>query len=294
MRDTWQYNTNYLCFDCGEIADGLHKTAIPSAAHGHADALSFDLAAFGKSFLIDGGFFTYFGELEWHKYFRREEAHNTVKIKKHRQAEYCGRLTWQCVKRPNLLDWITTKKYDFVAGRIEYSHDVFHERKIIYLKGKFWFVCDFVSAKDSGVESFLHFDPAVELSITEHDNILIANNSDVSVFIKQFRSGQFQVDKGGPNPSEGWVGLGYGIKKPGWRVRFNWGNNQENLKISPMLIIPWRDKSCSIEMGKSELTLWPQKPFLSSFKIDKTHYSLIVDSERNITLTTGEDKITVK
>ena len=61
-----------------------------------------------------------------------------------------------------------------------------------------------------------------------------------------------------------------------------------------MLIIPWRDKSCSIEMGKSELTLWPQKPFLSSFKIDKTHYSLIVDSERNITLTTGEDKITVK
>ena len=293
-RDSWKNTSNYLCFDCGEIADGLYPNAIPSAAHGHADALSFNLSVNGKSFLIDGGFFTYFGKLAWHKHFREEEAHNTVKIQNHRQAEYCGRLTWQCVKKPKLLNWKTTKIYDFVSGRIDYTPDVYHERKILYLKGKFWLVCDFVSAKNNAVESYLHFDPAVELSINENTNTLNAINNGANILVKLFQKNKIQAVKGGNDPSEGWVGLGYGIKSPGWRVRFKWDNYQDDLIIFPMLIIPRKDMNSSIEVEESELLDWPQKQFQSSFKIDKTHYSLIIDNAKNIKVTTAEEKIIIK
>ena len=290
-RDSWAKKSNYLSFDCGEVADGLFDTKIPSAAHGHADALSFELVVHGKSFLVDGGFFTYFGELEWHKYFRQEEAHNTVKIQNHRQAKYCGRLTWQRVKKPELLIWATTKTYDTVAGRIVYSPDVYHERKIFYLKSKFWLICDFVSSKNNSVKTYLHFDPDVTLSIDENDNSLTATNSDVSVFIKVFQKCQIHADKGGGNPSEGWVGLGYGIKKPGWRVRFKWDNVQGDLILFPMLIVPRKATDCSIEEEESKILDWPQKPFQSSFKIDKTQYSLIIDPEKNITIKSENNKV---
>ena len=126
----------------------MFEKAVPSAAHGHADALSFVLAAKGKSIITDSGFYTYFGDLKWHRYFRCEEAHNTVLIGDRRQADYCGRLTWQCAKRPEMLHWESTDDYDATVGRVDYGEGVYHIRQIIAMKSHFWIVRDFVQRTD--------------------------------------------------------------------------------------------------------------------------------------------------
>ncbi len=41
----------YLVFDCGALGEGNH---------GHLDCLSFELAAFGRSLIVDPGRYTYF------------------------------------------------------------------------------------------------------------------------------------------------------------------------------------------------------------------------------------------
>ena len=280
-RDTWEDDSNYFCFDCGEIADGLHQSEIPSAAHGHADALSFALSAFGRNFLVDGGFFTYFGELEWHKYFRQEEAHNTVRVGNFRQAEYCGRLTWKKVKSPRLLTWETNSDYDFVAGRIDYSSEVFHERKLIYLKKKFWLVNDFVFSNHNDVESYLHFDPEVELIHDENSKIIVASIGEVGIVIQYFYNAEIQAIKGGFVPSDGWVGQGYGIKKPAWRVELKW-EKASNLYLFPMLIVPYRNQAAHVEIYKNEWSSSQGKiDFNSLVDINGVDSSIKINAESN-------------
>lgn len=284
FRDSWEEDSNYLSFDCGDIAHGLFETDIPSAAHGHADALSFELSAYGKSFLVDGGFYTYFGELEWHKYFRTEEAHNTVKIGNNRQAEYCGRLKWQRAKRPRLLSWETNDTYDFVAGEICYAPHVSHQRKILYLKKQCWLCCDFISATDQDIASYLHFDPAVELQISQEQQTIVAANDSVHLNIRYFAETRVHADKGGPEPSDGWVGLGYGIKEPAWRVQFDW-DRQEGLYIFPMIIVPWtKQNPILLQFEGFSWGTTEEKIFRASFKINNALYSLIIDENKNITL----------
>lgn len=64
------------------------------AAHGHADALSVTLRAFGVEFLIDPGTYDYFTYPEWRDYFRSTRAHNTLEIDGLDQSEMLGKFLW--------------------------------------------------------------------------------------------------------------------------------------------------------------------------------------------------------
>ncbi len=288
-RDSWGKDSHYLCFDCGEISDGLHQGNIPSAAHGHADALSFELSAHGKSFIVDGGFYTYFGDLAWHKYFRLEEAHNTVKIGNYRQAEYCGRLTWQRVRQPELKKWISNGDYDFVSGSIDYDGAVRHERQIVYLKKQFWFFNDLVLLNDYSmeVESYLHFDPTVDLIVDKEERKIIACVDKVGILIKYFNNAKVTCAKGGNEPSEGWVAHGYGIKRPAWTVKFTW-EPSDRKGIFPFLIIPWQQEFEPIQFGESKFNIDNTWMFESSFFIKNQHYLLQLEKRGKIQIFTDK------
>jgi hypothetical protein len=77
-----------VLFDCGELG----YTAI--AAHGHADALSFTLRAFGEDVFVDPGTFDYFTYPEWREYFRSTRAHNTVVVDGESQSVLLGSFLW--------------------------------------------------------------------------------------------------------------------------------------------------------------------------------------------------------
>lgn len=228
MRDSWAEESNYLCFDFGQIAHGLSKRAIPSAAHGHADALSFELSVQGLPFLIDPGFYTYFGDLDWHQHFRLEEAHNTIKIKGYSQAEYCGRLKWQKVKKPQLMKWNVVETAIECAGKIVYEPGVFHQRDIYYQKRKFWIVKDHVETGDGNrsAESYFHFDPRVEVTVNNDQKVILVRQGDVGLLMRVFPECEIQAEKGGSSPESGWVCRGYGMREPAWSLTLKWRPEQ--------------------------------------------------------------------
>lgn len=74
------------------------------AAHGHADALSFQLFIDGQPVLVDSGTYNYHVTPEDRNYFRSTAAHNTVMIDGQEQSEMLGPFIWGKKARTHLLD----------------------------------------------------------------------------------------------------------------------------------------------------------------------------------------------
>jgi hypothetical protein len=64
------------------------------AAHGHADALSFTLSAFGVEWLVDPGTFAYHTQNLWRDHFRSTAAHNTIGLDGLDQSQIGGNFMW--------------------------------------------------------------------------------------------------------------------------------------------------------------------------------------------------------
>lgn len=77
-----------FAFDYGPIGFGQ------LAAHGHADALSFQMYIDGEPVFVDPGTYIYNGNQEMRSYFRSTCAHNTVCINDKNQSEMLGAFLW--------------------------------------------------------------------------------------------------------------------------------------------------------------------------------------------------------
>ncbi len=143
IKDSWDASSNYLCFDFGPIADGLSHKAIPSAAMARRRPVHWPVRLW-EPFLVDGGFYTYFGDHQWHKFFRMEEAHNTFTVEGFRQADYVDRLKWQKVRSPELMFWKNEPAFAACAGKVKYTQNVTAIRNVWYQKKNFWVINDVV------------------------------------------------------------------------------------------------------------------------------------------------------
>jgi hypothetical protein len=102
-----------VIFDCGP--HGL----FPLAGHGHADALSFTLSAFGQKILIDPGTYDYFSYPTWRDYFRSTAAHNTLSVDNKDQAMMHGPFMWGNCPNVKCLNWEPTVN----GGKVGGTHD---------------------------------------------------------------------------------------------------------------------------------------------------------------------------
>lgn len=102
-----------VLFDCGELGFGA------IAAHGHADALSFTLRAFGRDVFVDPGTYDYFRFPQFRNYFRSTRAHNTVMIDNTDQSEMLGLFLWGTRANARCLTWEPGAN----GGRITGEHD---------------------------------------------------------------------------------------------------------------------------------------------------------------------------
>ncbi len=294
MRDSWEKDAHYLCFDCGDMAAGLHEDAVPSAAHGHADALSFELSVFGQAILAEGGFHTYFGPLSWHRYFREEAAHNTIKIAEHRQAEYCGRLTWKSVINPKLLHWGQLGRLESVCGEINYDRKTAHRREIVSVGTQFWTLCDQLKSEGSGEKAtaYFHFDAGVSLEIDREKKQVCASRGEVGLLIQYFEDCELSAQRGkeGLGPEYGWQAKGYGHKTPAWVLSFEMSLSR-NPFLFPMLLIPCKGNKCSFSLGQSEeAPTHAESVFRPSFSLEGKNYvvSFCCDT-RTVIRCEGED-----
>ena len=199
MRDGWTRDSNYLLFDCGP-----HGSL--NCGHAHADALSFELAANGRTVLVDPGTYTYTGSKEMRDWFRSSQAHNTATLDGESSSIPDGPFTWKTVAECRLLDWVTTDKYDYVCGEISTL-----TRTIVFLKNNCWVIRDTLkSAGEHRVDINFQFDSKTNPCL-ENDEI---HESQSGLTIRVTGNGRWIEENQ-------WVSHCYGQKEPAKAFRFS-------------------------------------------------------------------------
>lgn len=141
----------YLLFDCGPLGAGNH---------GHFDCLSFELAAYGRSLIVDPGRYTYSeaGETNWRVHFRGTASHNTVLVDRKNQTRYeprvikdASRHTTGSVRHKvtgpapahEMRAFVYTPGFSYLHGvAASYEYDAVHERRLLFAFGEYWIVSD--------------------------------------------------------------------------------------------------------------------------------------------------------
>jgi Heparinase II/III-like protein/Heparinase II/III N-terminus len=174
MRDGWTPISNYLLFDCG-------PHGIANCGHAHADALSFELAANGRTLLVDPGTYTYTGSRELRDWFRSSPAHNTLTVNGQSSSVSDGPFSWSRIAHCQRKTWITQKRFDYVSA----AHDGYqslpnpatHTRSILFLKRDYWVMRDQVASEgDHQLRLGFQFDSSVTpLNCENHVHVLGEN-----------------------------------------------------------------------------------------------------------------------
>jgi hypothetical protein len=164
LRDGWQRDSHYLFIDCG-------PHGMMNCGHAHADALALEVAAGGRTLLVDPGTYTYTADAALRAAFRSSAFHNTLTVDGESSSAPGTTFTWKRIARARPLHWLSHERFDFFAG----SHDGYerltppatHLRSTLFLKRDYWILHDRVAT--SGTHRYdLHFhfvadaDPVIE------------------------------------------------------------------------------------------------------------------------------------
>ena len=204
-----------MLFDCGELGFGS------IAAHGHADALSVTLRAFGTDVLVDPGTYDYFTHAEWRRYFRSTAAHNTVEIDDRDQSQMLGLFLWgdraqaRCVRfQPDAAGGEVTGEHDGYERGLE---DPVSHRRTVRLEG---------AARVVTVEDEIHTDgyhrAAVRFHLAEHCRVAARDGNRIEIRVADRGVVILEMDSrlavdtlhGSTAPIGGWVSRGYHRKTP--------------------------------------------------------------------------------
>ena len=152
-------DAQYLVFDHGPLGEGNH---------GHFDCLNFELAAHGRSLIVDPGRYTYSEAvtpedgINWRVHFRGTAVHNTVCVDNKQQTSYqpkpikpgtrhaAGTLRHK-ISGPapdaRLVDRHLDATLDLVHGQAcSHAYDARHDRCIVFVDRRYWIVSDWLRA----------------------------------------------------------------------------------------------------------------------------------------------------
>jgi hypothetical protein len=216
MRDGWDSSDNYLLIDGGNLG-------ALSGGHSHADTLSIDMAAGGRTVLVDPGTYTYHESTELRDYFRSTSAHNTLCINQKSSSEPGGKFGWQTMAQASVSSWISEDRFDFFEG----SHDGYkrlenpseHTRSILFLKNDYWIMRDFVETKgenEYGLNFHFNIETQPEIEGGENGSFCINETPANDVGVKLITFG----DNGGWQRKDSWVSTCYGQRVNAPFLRF--------------------------------------------------------------------------
>ena len=199
--------------DCAELGFGA------IAAHGHADALSFTLRAFGQDVLVDPGTYDYFTYPAWRTYFRSTRAHNTIAIDGVDQSEMLGPFLWGARAEVRLVEWAPAAD----GGSLTAEHDgyerlpapVRHRRRValdgrervVTVQDELW------SSGAHDVEVCFHVSPEVAVESAGANKVsLIRPEGTVTLVVDPTL--ELRIVRGSDDPILGWASTGYHVKRP--------------------------------------------------------------------------------
>lgn len=190
------------------------------AAHGHADALAFDLHVDGFPIITDAGTYTYHTDREWRDYFISTLAHNTLRINEENQAKSTGPTMWvDHYKVKPIKNEVSDTKDIIVAEHDGYRKlGVTHRRTFSFDKqSEVLTITDDLKVNRSReylVEFPLHLHPLVQVAAKEDGCYLLSHEKARRVEVKMDISLQTEVVQGQTDPILGWYSPSFRIKEP--------------------------------------------------------------------------------
>ena len=148
-----------------------------AAGHGHADALSVQLAAHGRLWLGDPGTFCYIGEAGERDAFRGTRAHNTMTVDGLDQADPRGPFAWGPRPQVTVRRWESQEGCDLFEGEhsgyARLAEPVTHRRWVVRFGAALWLVRDVAEGRGRHeLEIAWHFAP--EAIVTSHGPAVVA------------------------------------------------------------------------------------------------------------------------
>jgi hypothetical protein len=205
-----------VLFDCGELG----FTAL--AAHGHADALSFTVRAFGVEIFVDPGTFDYFTYPEWRRYFRSTPSHNTVGIDGEDQSVLLGSFLWGTRANARCTDWqprigggTVTGEHD---GYTRLSDPVVCSRTLtLDQQSRTLRILDRISGRARHT-AVLYFHLSEFCTVERRDNAIHLDCGEGHAILRMPDGVTVELHKGGSPEQGGWVSRGYHRKVPAWTI----------------------------------------------------------------------------
>jgi len=217
LRSDWAEQADYVCFDCGPQAGGLRTDDVPSAAHGHADALSIVAHLAGAPLLVDSGFYCYDGERAWERHFRETAAHNTVRIDGKDQALHLEKMAWSRVPTVQQLGaGLTPGEAWAAAAHDGYARDGITHRRSVYLRHRYLVICDEISGTGThDVEVLFQFDAGLAVS-PQPNRLALGDRFELAWLATAPLTATFAC--GGDDPDQGWIAPRLGQRTPAPRL----------------------------------------------------------------------------
>ncbi len=194
-------------------------------SHTHADLLNVELAALGRTLLIDPGTYTYNGPWEWRTYFRSARAHNALLVDGQGQTYAHRVFRWVYPPSGQTLSWQTSQHVDSFEGEVRGYRGVSgvtaHRRVVLAVRGEYWLVLDGLLGRGShDVELPLHLPPDLSVAI-KPSGLRLSSNDEPAATILTWSSHALStgVAYGQEQPIDGWTSPGYGRKVPSNTVR---------------------------------------------------------------------------
>lgn len=231
MRDGWGKTDNYLLLDCGP-----HGAV--GGAHAHADALSFELAAHGRTLLVDPATFTYTGSKELRDLFRSSAMHNTLVIDNESSSVPDGPFRWKHVAEGKERSYLSHERFDFFEGEHDgyerLSAPATHVRSLLFIKGGYWMMRDRVLTQSTHrYDVHFHFSPQTNPTVELEDDgsgVIEKPAAESGLLIAAFGGGgRWQM-------SEGLVSRCYGESEAAPVCTFNIGEATGEQELMTFLI----------------------------------------------------------
>jgi hypothetical protein len=128
--------------------------------------LSIDVAANGRTVLVDPGTCTYTGSKELRDWFRSSHAHNTITVDGQSSSMPDGPFTWKTKAQCSLKKWRAEKSWDFICGQHDGYNPATVKREILFIKGEYWIVRDtLISSVEHRVDVRFHYDSQAGTSL---------------------------------------------------------------------------------------------------------------------------------
>ncbi len=128
---------SFLRSNDGKVVIGIDHAPLgfgSIAAHGHADALSFQLYVDGKCFLGDPGTYIYHCNLEKRNEYRRSCNHNTIWVQGEEQSQMMGAFLWGKKAETKLTESAFASEKDELQGECHWQNGFKHIRHFEFNK----------------------------------------------------------------------------------------------------------------------------------------------------------------